>query len=62
MLLRKAKAGDQICVLLGGDVPFVLRPDKDRRTCSLISEAYVHGFMQGEALELGLPIQNITIR
>ena len=30
--------------------------DKDRRTYSLDSEAYAHGFMQGEALELGLPI------
>ena len=62
MTARNVRVGDQICVLLGGDIPFVLRPDEGRNTYRLVGEAYLHGFMQGEALGLGLQIQDITIR
>lgn len=41
--------GDCVCVLLGGDTPFVLRP-KGRGEWQLVAEAYVHGIMDGEAM------------
>ena len=41
--------GDCVCILLGGDTPFVLRP-KGPGEWQLIAEAYVHGIMDGEAM------------
>ena len=41
--------GDIICVLHGGEVPFLLRPDENG-LFQLHGEVYVHGFMDGEAL------------
>ncbi|MDI1489258.1 MAG: hypothetical protein OHK93_008536 [Ramalina farinacea] len=41
--------GDCVCILFGGDTPFVLRP-KDNGEWHFIAEAYVHGIMDGEAL------------
>ena len=51
--------GDHVCVLIGGPVPFVLRPEaqkssrhsKANRLWSMIGDCYVHGIMDGEALE-----------
>ncbi|KAF5538142.1 heterokaryon incompatibility (het-6OR allele) [Fusarium napiforme] len=47
-----AEAGDQIYVLNGGAVPFVLRKGKrllnGRR---LVGECYIHGIMNGEAMQ-----------
>jgi Heterokaryon incompatibility protein (HET) len=43
------RCDDLICVLNGGDVPFVLRPI-DRGTYQLVGECYVHGLMNGEAI------------
>lgn len=42
------KVGDKVYVLLGGEMPFVLRP-KDSHFL-FRGEAYVHGIMDGEAL------------
>ncbi|KAH7127868.1 heterokaryon incompatibility protein-domain-containing protein [Dactylonectria estremocensis] len=44
-----SQPGDCICVLAGGEVPFVIRPT-GRGTYTLIGECYVHGIMDGEAL------------
>lgn len=41
--------GDRVCILLGGDTPFVLRP-KGHGEWQLVAEAYVHGIMDGEAM------------
>jgi hypothetical protein len=41
--------GDIVCVLFGGDVPYILRP-KDGYY-QLVGDAYVHGIMEGEAIE-----------
>jgi hypothetical protein len=47
------QAGDIICVLSGGAMPFILRQDRrsnpSKRRFQLIGEAYVHGIMYGEA-------------
>jgi hypothetical protein len=44
-----AEPGDSVCVLFGGQVPFVLRGGPD--SWKLVSECYVHGFMDGEAMK-----------
>lgn len=41
--------GDRVCILFGAQVPFILRPV--REFWEVIGEAYVHGIMDGEALE-----------
>ena len=41
-----AREGDVICVLRGGDVPFVLR-EKEHGYWALVGEAYLHGIMDG---------------
>jgi hypothetical protein len=48
-----SKPGDVICVIIGAIVPYVLRklPEEEFQ---LIGEAYVHGIMDGEAMDLGL--------
>jgi hypothetical protein len=50
----EAVVGDEVAVLRGGKVPFVLRPEKDDRRSeenmrSFVGGAYVNGFMNGEA-------------
>ena len=41
---------DLLTVLLGGQVPFILRKVGDQYT--LVGEAYVHGFMDGRAIDM----------
>lgn len=53
--------GDVVCVLYGGDVPYVLRKVGDQGQYKLIGEAYVHGIMQGEAIEAGLQQQDFLL-
>ncbi|PMD27808.1 hypothetical protein NA56DRAFT_147976 [Hyaloscypha hepaticicola] len=46
-----ARAGDLATVLLGGPLLYELRPTKDEGKYLFIGTAYVHGFMQGEAVQ-----------
>lgn len=47
-----AKIGDQVCVLLGGQVLYVLRPHNDRpNRYRFIGECHVHGMMDGKAVQ-----------
>ncbi|KAK5700735.1 hypothetical protein LTR97_005252 [Elasticomyces elasticus] len=50
------EANDEIWILEGGRVPFLLRPypdDSDHAGCfSLVGDCYVHGIMDGEAMKL----------
>lgn len=43
------KRGDQICILLGGATPLIVRPNDKRY--KLIGDSYVHGLMNGEAMQ-----------
>jgi hypothetical protein len=49
---RDTKAGDKICILFGGSVPFVLREHEEKGECcfELVGAAYVDGYMEGEAV------------
>ena len=51
---RAAKPGDRVCVLLGSDAPFLLRPTVDKQY-QLVGSCYTHGIMSGEALLGPLP-------
>jgi hypothetical protein len=46
---QAARQGDRVVVLLGVDVPLVLR--RVDKTHHVVGEAYVHGIMNGEAVE-----------
>ena len=56
--------GDCVCILLGGDTPFVLRPNENGEW-HFLAEAYVHGIMDGEAMERtkhgGFQFQNFVL-
>jgi hypothetical protein len=45
----EAQEGDLMCVLFGGEVPFVLRLNDDGRY-RMIGGCYVYGIMNGEAM------------
>lgn len=47
-----AEAGDVMCIFYGGKVPYLIRP-KENGQFVFIGHCYVHGFMDGEALEMG---------
>jgi len=55
-----AMVGDEVWVLAGARTPVVLRPSASGRH-QLLGEAYVHGAMHGQALDCGLPLQDITL-
>ncbi|KAL7902402.1 heterokaryon incompatibility domain-containing protein [Trichoderma sp. SZMC 28014] len=44
--------GDIVCVLLGGKMPFCLRPCVDSQSYFLVGECYIHGFMNGESVDM----------
>ena len=44
-----AEAGDEVCVLFGGPVPLLLRQD-GKGHHEVIGDCYLHGFMDGEAM------------
>jgi hypothetical protein len=50
MGLGNPRPGDKVFVLLGGDVPFLLRPRSNAGGFLLVGDAYVHGIMDGEVL------------
>ncbi|RDL39281.1 uncharacterized protein BP5553_03621 [Venustampulla echinocandica] len=46
----ETKPGDYMCILLGGHVAYTLRPIDGK--FHLVGECYVHGFMDGQAIDL----------
>ena len=55
-----SRVGDEVWILAGAITPFVLRPlDGGHR--QLVGEAYVHGVMHGEVVDLGLNREDITL-
>lgn len=59
-----SKAGDIVCVLFGTKVPFILREcPAPGQQCKyqLVGEAYIHGMMDGQALDLDYNAVDFTI-
>ncbi|EHA51902.1 hypothetical protein MGG_05881 [Pyricularia oryzae 70-15] len=58
---KETREGDKIAMLVGGSTFYVLRPQDDAgsggpgldKTWQLVGAAYVHGMMDGQALDLG---------
>jgi hypothetical protein len=50
-------AGDVVCILLGGRMPVILRPNGGNY--QFLCEAYVHGLMFGEVLKVA-ELEGIT--
>jgi hypothetical protein len=46
------KAGDLCCILYSAVVPFILRPKGEKGQYQLVGEAYCHGLMSGEAMDM----------
>ncbi|KAI1748758.1 heterokaryon incompatibility protein-domain-containing protein [Xylaria castorea] len=42
------QVGDHVCILRGGEVPFILRPINGH--FRLVGDAYIHGIMEGEGM------------
>lgn len=48
-----AQAGDKLCLLFGGKTLYCIRPIRDTEDAyRFVGECYVHGFMDGEALDM----------
>ncbi|KAF1850403.1 HET-domain-containing protein [Cucurbitaria berberidis CBS 394.84] len=59
--MRSTQEGDEIWVLAGGKVPYVLRP-KGNAQYELIGEAYLHDIMYGELVkEMGDMVKDIVL-
>lgn len=59
---RGTKVGDEICIFSGGCVPFVVRPQAASKSYQLVGECYVHGIMNGEAMQMaGFEMQEIEL-
>jgi hypothetical protein len=61
----KTKEGDVIAILYGCSVPVILRPVKDPfkdvQDYEFIGEAYIHGKMDGEAIDAGFEEQKFRL-
>ena len=55
MVTENTLAGDSICIVMGSAVPFIVRktevPQSSSSNYSLQGECYIHGIMNGEALD-----------
>ena len=56
-----SRIGDRVCVVLGGQTPFLLRQHPLNPTWELIGECYIHGMMDGEMLKRGYAVEDMTI-
>ena len=63
LLPRGADVGDQICVFIGGHIPFVVRPQERNGLYQLIGECYVHGIMNNQVTQMeNLKTQSIELK
>ena len=61
MVPMESKPGDEVCILLGGSAPFVLRhADRSHHIdvndyYTLVGDCYLHGIMNGELMHQPIP-------
>ena len=56
---RSIRPGDSVCIFGGGRVPFLLRKDGDHHR--LVGESYVHGLMEGQAIDNKIKFEEFLI-
>jgi hypothetical protein len=61
LVLGGAAPGDVLCVFSGSKTPYVLRELPGEQGFCLVCEAYMHGFMDGEAMTEGYEKVDITL-
>ncbi|KAI1419253.1 heterokaryon incompatibility protein-domain-containing protein [Xylaria sp. FL1777] len=63
---HRSEIGDQVWILHGGKMPFVLKPARGERLLPndfyYVGPSYVEGIMQGEATNLGKPVCDVILR
>ena len=57
-----ATQGDQIWFLAGAKVPYILRPTDEADTFELVGEAYLHGYMHGEAANVAGNLKRVILK
>ncbi|KAJ3542508.1 hypothetical protein NM208_g4060 [Fusarium decemcellulare] len=57
---REMEPGDHLYIFIGAHVPYVLRPNANG-SLQIIGEAYMHGVMDGAAMDHGNPVEVISI-
>ncbi len=59
---RETEPGDFVFVLLGSDLPVIMRNESDTsKRMQIIGEAYLHGIMDGEVMEKNPVIETIEL-
>jgi hypothetical protein len=58
---QSCRVGDLVWIVAGSRVPLVFREATSEAVHSLVGGVYIHGFMQGEALELSLTFERFTV-
>jgi hypothetical protein len=53
-------AGDVVCVFLGGEVPYIVRATGEEGH-RFLGECYVHGIMDGEAMDPNVGLEQFTL-
>jgi len=65
LVAPNTKVGDLVCLLLGGDAPFILRKSEHthdgKPTYVLVGDCYVHGLMGLEGMKLR-EVQEFVLR
>ncbi|KAL3419459.1 heterokaryon incompatibility protein [Phlyctema vagabunda] len=57
----ETELGDSLFVLLGGEVPYIMRRNNEDKKWRLVGEAYVHGIMDGEILEQSQVVETVAV-
>ncbi|KAI3321444.1 hypothetical protein HD806DRAFT_153224 [Xylariaceae sp. AK1471] len=58
---QSCREGDLVWIVAGSRVPLILRRVTSEAAYSLVGGVYIHGFMQGEALEPSLTFERFTL-
>jgi hypothetical protein len=57
---QQSRPGDKIVIFLGPKVPYILRK-REFGQFQLIGEAYVHGIMDGECMDMKVSVEQIEL-
>jgi hypothetical protein len=61
MCPMQAEVGDRIVIFLGARTPYVVRRVDDTNLWRLVGETHVYGIMDGEFMESGTTVEDITL-